>query len=216
LPAAANTVEGHEMTNDDLHDLTASYALDALDEDERRAYEDHLRDCEECRAELGSMSDTVGALAYATEGPVPPAELRSRIVEAARAEPPKVVALRPRRTKLYAGIAIAAAACAALAIALPLSLSGGGGGKQLALTVHPGGTAELAASGFDPAPAGKVYEVWVIVNGKAIPAAVFTDDGHTVPLERAVPKGATVAVTLEQAPRSQTPTLPILAKTTAV
>jgi anti-sigma factor RsiW len=216
LPAAANTGEGHEMTNDDLHDLTASYALDALDEDERRAYEDHLGDCEQCRAELASMGDTVSVLAYASEGPVPPAELRGRIVEAARAEPPKVVALRPRRTKLYAGIAIAAAACAALAIGLSLGLSGGGG-KTLALTVHPGGTAELAVSGFDRAPSGKVYEAWVIAGGKPVPAAVFEGGEHTVVvLERPVPKGATVAVTLERAPRAQTPTLPILAQTTAV
>lgn len=205
------------MTNDDLHDLTASYALDALDEDERRAYEDHLRDCDECRAELASMSGTVGVLASATEGPVPPAELRGRIVEAARAEPPKVVALRPRRTKLYTGIAIAAAACVALAIALPLSLSGGGGGMQLALTVHPGGTAQLAVSGFDRAPEGKIYEVWVIANGEPVPAGVFPGGGRTVvALERPVPPGATVAVTLERAPRAQMPTSDILKQTTAV
>ena len=205
------------MTNDDLHELTAAYALDALDEEERGAYEEHLRDCAECRAELVTMQDTVGVLAYANEGPAPPADLRDRIVQAARAEPPKVVPLRPRRTRLYAGIAIAAAACAALAIGLSLGLSGGGGGKKLALTVHPGGTAQLAVSGFDSAPTGKIYEVWVIADGKPVPAAVFAGGGHTVVvLERPVPKGATVAVTLEKAPRSQTPTLPILAKTTAV
>ena len=205
------------MTNDHLHDLTGAYALDALDEEERLAYEDHLGDCDECRSELASISDSVGSLAYATEGPVPSAELRGRIVEAARAEPPKVVALRPRRTHLYAGIAIAAAACAALALGLSLGLSGGGGAKKLALSVQPGGTAQLAVSGFDSAPAGKTYEVWVIANGKSVPAAVFAGGERTlVVLERPVPKGATVAVTLEQAPRSQTPTLPILAKTTAV
>jgi anti-sigma-K factor RskA len=205
------------MTSDDLHDLTAAYALDALDDDERRAFEGHLRECEDCRAEVASMGGTVESLAYATEGPAPPAELRSRIVEAARAEPPKVVALRPRRTKLYAGIAIAAAACAALAIGLSLGLSGGGGGKKLALSVQPGGTAQLAVSGFEPAPAGKVYEVWVIVGGKPVPAAVFLGGGRTVlVLERPVPQGATVAITLERAPRARTPTLPILAKTTAV
>jgi hypothetical protein len=35
-------------------------------------------------------------------------------------------------------------------------------------------------------------------------------------LERRVPQGATVAVTLERAPRARRPTPPILAKTTAV
>ena len=35
-----------------LHDLTAAYALDALDPDEARAYEEHLAHCERCRSEL--------------------------------------------------------------------------------------------------------------------------------------------------------------------
>jgi anti-sigma-K factor RskA len=204
------------MTTDDLHQLSAAYALDALDPDDRRAFEEHLADCDDCRAELASVRETVGALALATDGPAPPADLRARIVSAARAEPPKVVALRPRRTRLYAGIAIAAAACAALAIGLALGLSGGGGGKRLALSVRPGGTAQLAVSGFDPAPAGKIYEVWVIDGGQPVPAAVFPGGAHAVvALERRVPRGSTVAVTLERAPRARTPTLPILAQTTA-
>lgn len=203
------------MTNDDLHELTAAYALDSLPEDERRAFEEHLGDCDACRAELATLGETVGALALATVGPAPAADLRDRIVSAARAETPKVVALRRGRTRLYAGIAVAATA--ALAIGLSFGLSGGGGGKRLALTVHPDGIAQLTVSGFDPAPSGKVYEAWVIDGGKPVPAAVFPGGAHTVVvLERPVPKGATVAVTLERAPRAQTPTLPILAKTTAV
>jgi anti-sigma factor RsiW len=205
------------MTNDQLHDLSAAYALDALDDEERAAFDAHLRDCEPCRADVASFGTTVETLAYASEGPAPPAGLRNHIVQAAREEPPNVVALRPRRTRLYAGIGIAAAACAALAIGLSVGLSGGGGGKKLALSVQPGRAAQLAVSGFDPAPKGKVYEAWVIADGKPVPAAVFPGGGHAVVvLERPVPKGATVAVTLEQAPRAQTPTLPILAQTTAV
>jgi anti-sigma-K factor RskA len=201
------------MTNDDLHDLTAAYALDALDEDERRAFEEHLGDCDDCRIELASLGETAGALALATEGPVPAPHLRDRIVSAARAEQPKVVAMRPRRTRVYAAVVVAAAV--ALAIGLSVGLSGGGGGKKLALTVHPGGIAQLDVSGFDHAPPGKVYEAWVIDGGKPVPAGVFTEGTHTLVLERPVPSGATVAVTLERAPRAQTPTMPILAKTTA-
>ena len=53
------------MDTESIHDLSAAYALDALDDDERRAYEDHLAGCERCREEVASFSSTAGALAYA-------------------------------------------------------------------------------------------------------------------------------------------------------
>jgi anti-sigma-K factor RskA len=202
------------MTNDDLHELTAAYALDALDAQEREAFETHLRDCDDCREQLASLAGTVSALAYATEGPVPPADLRDRIVVAARAEPPKVVALRPRRTRLYAATALAAAAAVGLAIGLSVALSGGGPSNQLALKLQPSGSAQLTARGFDPAPTGKVYEIWQIRDGKPRPAGVFRGGDTFVTDMGNVPKGTVVAVTLERAPRAQKPTLPILASTT--
>ena len=198
------------MTTQNLHDLTAAYALDALDDDERATYETHLRACDDCRAELASLGDTVGLLASATEGPMPPAGLRDRIVTAARAERPNVVALRPRRARYYAA-ATALAAAVGLAIGLWAALSGGSPNPKLALAVQ-GGTAQLTASHFDAAPVGKIYEIWVIEGKVARPAGVFRDDAR-VTLTRPARKGATVAVTLERAPMATTPTLPILAKT---
>ncbi len=205
------------MTNDELHELTPAYALDALAADERRDYEAHLSDCQRCRTELAELSETVGALAYAAAGPVPSEELRDRILVAAREEgPSNVIALRPRRTRLYAGVAVAAAACAALAIGLWAGLSGGTSGPKLALTVQPSGSAQLAVSGFDPAPRGKTYEIWVIEAGKPIPAGYFAGGGKTsVTLARSVRAGAVVAITLERAPGAAKPTPPILAQTTA-
>lgn len=205
------------MTNDDLHELTAAYALDALNADERHEFESHLLGCERCRTELAALSETVERLAYAAEGPVPPAELRGRILVAAREDPPNVVALRPRRTRLYAGSALAAAACAALAIGLWAAFSGGSSKSRLALTVEPSRTAQLAVSGLEPAPAGKIYEVWVIQAGRPLPAALFAGGRETVVirLTRPVPKGATVAITLERAPGAAKPTPPILLQTTA-
>ena len=49
----------------DLHDLTAGYALDALDPDERARYEEHLASCETCRAELQEFWQVAGALGRA-------------------------------------------------------------------------------------------------------------------------------------------------------
>jgi len=79
-----------------LHDLTAAYALDALDPEDARGYEAHLARCERCREELASLSETANALAYATEAPAPPPELRARILQEVRDERPNVAPLRPR------------------------------------------------------------------------------------------------------------------------
>lgn len=204
------------MTNEDLHELAAGYALGALDANDRDAFEEHLAGCERCRTELAGLSEVVGTLAYAAEGHALPQALRERILVAARAEPPKVVALRARRTRLYAGVALAAAACAALAIGLWTGLSGGGPSRKLALELKPSGLATVAVSGLAPAPAGKIYEVWVIEAGKRpAPAGVLTGGDGTMRtvLSRPVRPGSTVAVTLERAPGARTPTPPILVQT---
>src|SRR5919204_4643290 len=93
-----------------LHDLTAAYALDALDPDERREYEAPLARCKRCRTELASLSEAATALAYGVDAPAPPPQLRERILEHARAERANVVPLRPRW-------AVPAAAAAAVAVA---------------------------------------------------------------------------------------------------
>jgi len=202
------------MTNEDLHELVAAYALDALDADERSAYESHLADCEQCRADLHDLGGTVGALGLATEGPAPPAELRDRILVAAREEgPSNLVALRPRRTRDYAAVAVVAAAVVGLAIGLYAALSGGPT-RQLAVSVA-GGVARATVSGFDTAPAGKTYELWVIEGKTPRPAGLFGGGGkQVVVLSRPAPGGSTVAVTLERAGGASVPTLPILKQTT--
>jgi anti-sigma-K factor RskA len=204
-------------TNQDLHELVAAYALGALDADECRSFESHLTECERCRTELAGLGGAAGTLAFAVEGPAPSGALRDRILSAAREELPTVVALRPRRTRLYAGTALAAAACAALAIGLWAAFSGGSSQPRLAVSVAPSGTAQLSVSGLDPAPAGKAYEIWVIPAGKAPqPAGLFTEGDQTgVPVTQPVPDGATVAITLERAQGATTPTPPILLQTTA-
>jgi anti-sigma-K factor RskA len=207
------------MTHDELHELAAPYALDALSADERGRFEAHLSDCERCRAELAELSETAASLAYAAEGPVPPAELRGRILARARDDPPNVVALRPRRTRLYVGAALAAAACAALAIGLSLGLSGGGTTTRYALkgatgsvALRSSGKATLTVSDLAAAPAGKAYEIWVLASGVVVPAGLFHGGPGTsvVRLTKQVEKGAVVAVTLEPAAGSKVPTSRVL------
>jgi anti-sigma factor RsiW len=104
-----------------IHDLTAGYALDALDAEERSAYEAHLAGCERCREELASLWEATAALALAATGPEPGPGLRDRILASARAERPNVVPLRRRPFVTPARVAAAAAGIAA-AVAVGLGL----------------------------------------------------------------------------------------------
>src|SRR5438105_14664349 len=97
--------------NSDLHELVAPYALDALDDDERERFERHLAECERCTAQLTELRNATTGLAFAVEGPAPPAALRDRILDRARAEQRgKVISLPRRRWTLPAVAAVAAAA----------------------------------------------------------------------------------------------------------
>lgn len=215
-----------------LHDLTAAYALDALDPEDAREYEVHLARCERCRAELASLSEAAGALAYATEAPVPPAELRARILQQASRERSNVVPLTPRWAVPVAAVA-AAAACAAIGLGIwAASLSGELDRRENALArqervaqilarpdsrtisfpqgtlvVTRTGEAALVLRNLDKAGSGLTYEAWIADQGAPEPAGLF-DGGEVVavPLERPVRDGASVLVTKEKAGGVQAPT----------
>ncbi len=74
------------MKHQGLRDMTAAYALDALDGDERAALDTHLPECEECRHAVASHAHVSGLLAYATPPSRSPndAALRARILSDAR------------------------------------------------------------------------------------------------------------------------------------
>jgi anti-sigma-K factor RskA len=202
----------------ELHDLTAAYALDALDPTEEREYESHLATCERCRDDLAALRDATASLAYAVPAPLPPPALRERILERARSERAPVIPLRPRRRLTYV-LAATAAAAACLALGLGLwgaSLSGrldrqedvvaiisegqrvplqGADGQ---LYVSDSGDAVVVMSRIGAAPTGKTYELWVIQGDEAKSAGLFEGGGReVVKLTRPVPPGATVAGTVE-------------------
>jgi len=75
--------------------------------------------------------------------------------------------------------------------------------------------AVLVASGLDPAPAGKTYEVWVIAQAAPVPAGVFqvAADGSAVfrlPVVEDTAHAKTFAVTLEPAGGTPAPTGPMV------
>jgi len=209
---------------EDLHTLSAPYALDALTPEERERFEEHLESCERCRADIAGLSDAAAALAFAVEGPAPPASLRAAILDTARAERPNVVPLRPRRMfgAVAAAVAVAASAAAvgfgiwaaslhhslardkaALGVlANPASRHVPVRGAHGELVVAPSGTAVLNVDLPSP-PKGKTYEAWV-ANPSVHRAGEF--DGRTFTLPLRVARGARVMVTIERAGGVDAPT----------
>jgi anti-sigma-K factor RskA len=186
-----------------IHQLTAGYALDALDPEERRAYEAHLAGCERCREELTAFWQTAEALAVAASGPAPSPELRDRIVASVQAEPQVVVPLESRRRRVVPALAAAAAVAAVVALAVGIwasRLSGDldearealareraaaavladPGARTVSLETGKGrlvlgsdGRAVLVLDELDSAPPGKTYEMWIVEGERAAPAGLF-------------------------------------------
>ena len=72
-------------SHDEYALLLAGYALDALDDRERRTFEDHLRTCDRCQAELEEFRRVNAGLGMTVEEAAPPAELRARTLAHATA-----------------------------------------------------------------------------------------------------------------------------------
>jgi anti-sigma-K factor RskA len=190
----------------DPHDLTAAYALDALDPDETEAYERHLAQCEECREQLAELNGTAASLAFATVAPAPPARLRASIVEAAAAERTNVVPLLRRRW-VSRGLAVAAAAVACIVVGLVVAHNQSNHTAAWAV-IAVNGHATLHVTGLAAAPSGKTYEAWIIpAGGSPRPAGLFRGGKDTtIGLHGTLPSKGAVAVTVEPAGGSKQPT----------
>ncbi|MEU1296205.1 anti-sigma factor [Streptomyces sp. NPDC005840] len=106
----------------DAHTLTGAYALDALDDGERDAFEAHMARCEPCAQEVRDFTATAGRLALATTGRAP-RHLRSQVLRRIGEEPqehPGSPAASSGRARTPQGKALrwALAACAAGIVAL--------------------------------------------------------------------------------------------------
>jgi anti-sigma-K factor RskA len=225
------------MNDGPPHELSAAYALDALDGDEREAYETHLAGCERCREDVASFRATASALAYDVDLPPLPETLERRMISAARAERPNVVPLR-QRLVLPAAALSAVAAVAAIAIGIwAIHLSNSLDHEQQArkdqkavidilsdcsrtptqessgaVCVAPTEKAVLIADSLPAASPSKTYEAWVITGKRVQPAGLFRGGAGRkyVLLSKPVRAGTKVAVTLEKRGGVSTPTTAIL------
>jgi anti-sigma-K factor RskA len=79
--------------NDDIHSLVGAYAVDAVDDAERRRFEEHLATCAECRAEVESLRAAAGHVAALADTPPPPSLKAALMRDIASVRPlPPVVA----------------------------------------------------------------------------------------------------------------------------
>jgi anti-sigma-K factor RskA len=232
------------MDDGSLHELSAAYALDALDGGDLRSFESHLATCDRCRADVVEFREAAAVLAYDVQPLSPPETLERRILTAARSERPNVVPLRRRWAVPAAAIgAVAAGVAIGLGIwatqlshsldrersahardARVIAILAQPGAKQILtkggsglLVVAPTRKGVLVANSLPAAGRGKTYEAWVVDGARPRPAGLFRGGaGSTVvALTQPVAPGATVGVTLEKAGGSKTPTGAMLLRATA-
>lgn len=173
----------------------AAYVLGALPELERAALEHHLERCEACRGELERLRPAADAIGRAVTPLIPPPRLKRelmRAVEAERHEPAPAKRGRrffPARPALAWGLASALIAVGGAAGYGVSQLGDDEEARTLAAQVDssrlPGASARLVVPGGDgpavlrmrgmPLPGrGRVYELWVLKDGRAHAQSVFS------------------------------------------
>lgn len=228
------------MSEIEIHHLGAAYALDALDDRERAAFEAHFATCDICRDDVREFRATAASLGAVTATP-PPADLRAKVLgEIATTRqlsplPDAVVRLADRRRSrpVVALLAAAAAVVCFVAGALVVGSRGGGfddtvaemlrepGAQLVPLRGDGGGTvqvlwagdrAAIYGDGLEPAPDGSVYELWLIDDAGATPMGLLddADDGRVEDVVTIDGRPSAWGITLEPAGGSATPTMPIL------
>jgi hypothetical protein len=155
----------------------ALYVLGALEGDELARFQEHLRGCEVCQAEVDDLQGPAALLQTPFEVP---ADLSDRTL--GRVRHVARVAGRRRLLRRWA-VAVGAAAALVLAAVVGFALSSSGliGGRsdvvELALAapcvgparatakihqVDDGLTVDMTVSGLAPNPPGSVYECWFV------------------------------------------------------
>lgn len=196
-------------TNHDLHHLAGAYALDALDADERRAFEAHYPTCDICNGEVHEFRE-IGALLAEGAETAPRPDLKTQIMtevmqtrQVSPILPDKVVDLSERRRQKASRPVLLAAAAAAVVVVFGLvsilrspsqtdaeiilaapdavvtSLEGEVGSLRI---VWSDELDQVAIFGNDlPAPGEDMaYALWFVEEDGVTPAALFSIDDDVV------------------------------------
>jgi hypothetical protein len=186
----------HERYEDDL----AAYMLGSLEPLEAAAFEEHLARCDRCQARERWLRASVDILPSSVEQVEPPPELRERLLDTVRQEAgvqpePARPAGRPESGRSGRGVRAwlgslslrPAAALAGVALLIAAGVAGyavgqGGGGSETKTIAAQGqGTGTIVRTGDSgvlrvsnlPQRPGRVYEVWLLQDGKPVPSTLF-------------------------------------------
>ena len=215
-------------------DAAGAYVLNALPEDECRAFEAHLADCPACRAEAAELGVAAHALPLSAPALRPPPALKARIMAevereaallaSASSAPRTEPAQRKRRWGFprltMPAVAFACAALIAGVVAGGLLFGGGDGTRYEFESTIPQASAELdvrdhgaiiVADNLPQPDPGKVYMVWIQRPGHAPEptSALFTprrDGSATASVTGDLDGVETVLVNTEPLGGSTTPT----------
>jgi anti-sigma-K factor RskA len=220
------------MNCDEIEELAGAYAFGALPEAERAAVSEHLATCER-HPQMRELEAVAASLALAADEIEPPPALKSRLMDAIRAETTTQAApiSQPRRglgdviRGWFASPRLGYAMSVALAVAVVgllawnitiqsgssdtvvVNISGSATGHVIYLKND--GLAVMDVHGLQPLPSGKVYEVWSISSGKATALGLLktTTNGEASASMPFNDSGVdVVAVTVEQSPGVGQPT----------
>ncbi len=186
----------------ELHDLAAPYALDALDEAERADFEAHLAACPACRAEVAALQEGASLLAMAGSEPAP-AGMRARVLaDVDRTPQDRTVLPLSRKRRFSPGRVLTALAAAMILLAgFAIGLNALTGGTDAddvlaapdvvtvdfpATDAYQAGPVEAAISwspseqkavvtfaGLADVGDDQTYELWVIDERGVLPAGLF-------------------------------------------
>jgi len=168
-----------DMIPEDVAALISAHALGALDADQAALAERHIAASDDCRRAYEDALETAAALALAVADSEPPAELRDRIVAAARAERPPVAndePAAPRRKFRLAGLLTPSTGFAVIGVAAAIVFA------LIAVSQH-----DSASSARD--------------DQQALVAILSAPDAHVVPLKSAAggPPGGRMIVSENRA-----------------
>ncbi len=214
----------------------APFVLGALEPSDARAFADHMAGCAVCRDEVAALTPVVDALPSSAPRYEVSGALRRRVMQQVRAEP-RASTARPRRQRWWSLRSAPAARRPAVVGALGLALALvaiatavlGTGGSRTRVIQASVGRAELRIAGnhgelvvdrLEPAPPGRVYELW-LQRGTRAPApstlfAVTSRDTADIGVPGALTGITRLLVTVEPTGGSRAPTsrAVIVARTT--